>query len=146
MRRLPSLAAFLALVPLGLAVCPARAAETKIGYIDSHRILKEFRGTTDVQREFDKEVETWRKQAQDKKKEIEDLKVEIDKQSLILSDEAKKERETQVADKQREYEEFVQQTFGPGGKLEQRDAELTKPLVEKINKVLEKLGGRRITP
>jgi outer membrane protein len=126
---------------LSLSAPAVRAAEMKIGYIDSQKILRDFRGTTEVQRQFDKEVESWRRQSQEKKKEIDDLKTAFDKQSLMLSDEARQEKETEIAQREREYTQFVQDVFGPNGKLEQRNAELTKPLVERINKILEKLGA-----
>jgi outer membrane protein len=39
-----------------------------------------------------------------------------------------------------EYEQFMAETFGDDGLAAKRNQELTQPIVEKINKILEDLG------
>jgi len=123
-----------------LAVSLGMAAETKIGYIDSQRIFAEYKGAIEIQKQFDKEVENWRREAREKKKEIDNLKDELAKQTLMLSEEKRKERADLIRTKENEYERYIQEIFGPKGKLEQRNAELTKPIADKINVILEKIG------
>ena len=61
-------------------------------------------------------------------------------QSLLLSDAKKKEKQTEIEAKKEEYRKYFEQTFGPDGLLEKKNAELTKPLLDKINAALEKIA------
>jgi len=117
------------------------AQNLKLGYIDSMRIRQEYKGFTDAQAKYDKEVAEWQKQADQLSKEVSDLQNELESQKLLLSDEKRKEKEDQLQKKKNEYQQYVSQIFGPGGKAEQRNTELTKPLLDKINAVLEKIAN-----
>ncbi len=116
------------------------AQNLKLGYIDSIRIRQEFKGFSDAQAKYDKEVGEWQKKAEELSQEVEGLERELESQRLLLSDEKRKEKEDRLQKKRDEYQQYVNQIFGPGGKAEQRNVELTKPLLEKINIVLEKIA------
>ncbi len=115
-------------------------AEVKIGYIDSARIFAEYKGTADAQRTFDEEVVTWEAQAQKMKVELDSLSQEYERQSMMMSETKKTERQQEIMLKNQEYETFVQSVWGPQGKLANKNSELVAPIVEKINVILEKLG------
>ena len=112
----------------------------RIGYIDSMRLRTEYKEFTEAQVKFDKEVVEWEAQADSMKKEIDSLQTEFDKIKLILSEEKKKERENFLDEKNLAYNKFTEEIFAPGGKIEKRNAELTKPILDKINQVLEKVA------
>lgn len=115
-------------------------AEGKIGYIDSARIFAEYKGTEDAQRTFDSEVEGWEQQAQGLKTQLDSLEGEYQRQSLMLSETRKRERQQEILTKRQEYEAFVQSVWGPQGKLAVKNSELVQPIVEKINVILQRLG------
>ncbi len=119
----------------------ALAQGLKIGYIDSVRLRQEYKGFTDAQAKYDKEVAEWQKKADRLSKEVNDLQNELESQKLLLSDEKRREKEEELQKRRDEYQQYVNQIFGPGGKAEQRNVELTKPLLEKINAVLEKIAN-----
>lgn len=129
-----------ALVIGGALLAAPLMAEVKIGYIDSARIFAEYKGTADAQRTFDEEVVTWEAQAQTMKVELDSLDQEYERQSLMMSDAKKAERQQQILQKRQEYESFVQSVWGPQGRLATKNSELVAPIVEKINIILEKLG------
>jgi len=116
------------------------AQEYKIGYIDSERIFAEYPGTREAQDQFDRDVEAWRREAEQTEEELEAMRKELESQRLLLSQSALDEKERELTAKVSEYESFVQSVWGPTGKIAQRNAELTKPIVEKIRVVLDKLG------
>jgi outer membrane protein len=58
----------------------------------------------------------------------------------MLSGEKKAEKKLELDRKMAEYEQFMQETFGDDGLAARRNKELTQPIVEKINKILEELG------
>jgi outer membrane protein len=115
-------------------------AELKIGYINSERIFQEYEGTKEAQEKFNKEVAKWEQEATDRQKEMKDLKDQLEKQSLLLSAERKKEIENQLQTKMAEYQKFLQEKFGNEGEALKKNEDLTKPIVEKINVILEQIA------
>jgi len=118
----------------------AVSAEDKLGYVDSQRIFAEFPEYQDAQAKFDSDVEAWNAQADQMKKEVDELTQEIEGQSLILSSEKKKEREAYLKAKQDTLRQFLDATFGPEGKAERRMAELSKPIRDKVLAIIEKVA------
>lgn len=114
--------------------------EGRLGYIDSMRLRIEYKEFIEAQAKFDKEVMSWEAQADSMKKENDSLQAEFDNMELILSPEKKKEKEELLEKKKLAYHKFTEDIFAPGGKIEKRSAELTKPILDKINKVLEKIA------
>jgi outer membrane protein len=132
-------AALLSLAPLVPAV-PA-LAEVKLGYIDSARILVEFKGVEDAKRTFDQEVKNWEKQEEMLRSELDSLGGEYKSQELMLTESMKKEKQDVIRTKKSAYDEFVKSIWGPEGKLAQKNAELMKPIIDKVNAILERIGN-----
>ncbi len=124
----------------GLSPAPAAAEELKIGYINSLRIRDEFPEFAEAQTKFDKEVAEFQKQDQQKRMQLDSLIQAFETQSLLLSEAKKKEKQAEIETKKSEYRKFFEDTFGPEGVLEKKNAEMTKPLLDKINAVLEKIA------
>ncbi len=112
------------------------AADFKIGYINSDRLRTDYSAFQDAQAQFDKDVSTWEAEATKYEKEIIDMQSELEQQSLLLSEDKKRERQMLIQQKQKTYQQFLSEIFGTGGKAERRNAELTTPLLEKINTVI----------
>jgi len=115
-------------------------AELKIGFINSERIFAEYEGTKEAQEKFNKEVAKWEQEATERQKEMKDLKDQLEKQSLLLSSERKKELEDKLQAKMVEYQKFLQEKFGQEGEALKKNEDLTRPIVDKINKILEQIA------
>jgi len=116
------------------------AQDVKIGYIDSIKIFAEYKETQEAERLYRQEVEQWTAQKQRMEQEIVKLRDELQAQSLMLSEEKKAEKKLELDRKMAEYEQFMDETFGDDGLAARRNKELTQPIVEKINRILEDLG------
>jgi Skp family chaperone for outer membrane proteins len=114
--------------------------EGKIGYVDSMRLRTEFKEFTDAQAKFDQDVKAWEDEAAEMKKTLDSLEKDLEETSLILSEAKRKEKEDSLSAQEHRYQKFTNDVFGPGGKAEKRNAELTKPILDKINLVLEKIA------
>ncbi|MDH4223442.1 MAG: OmpH family outer membrane protein [candidate division Zixibacteria bacterium] len=123
-----------------LASVSAFPQEGKIGYMDSMKLRTDYKEFADAQAKFDQEVAKWQAETDSIKMELDSLETEFNKQSLLLSDEKKKEKESQLKQKKDSYTNHINQVFGPGGKMEKLNAELTKPILDKINIALEKIA------
>jgi outer membrane protein len=116
------------------------AQEIKFGYIDSQRIFMEFRETQEAERVYKKEVDQWKADAAAMEQEIARLQEELRAQSLMLSEEKQKEKKLELDKKLEDYQRFVAETFGEEGIAAQRNRELTQPIVDRINRILERMS------
>jgi len=62
-------------------------------------------------------VEKWQKDVEAQKRELEKLNEEFQAQSLILSEAKKREREEEIQRKRSNLDAFVQEIWGPSGKI-----------------------------
>jgi outer membrane protein len=137
MRKLTVIVLLLSFVTV--AAVPA-AAEIKIGYIDTVKIFANFRETIEAEEIYKKEVEAWKKQAEEMEAELARLREEIQSQSLMLSAEKLEEKKLVFDQKMADYQKYMQDIFGETGEAARRNKELTEPIVEKINGVIEKVA------
>lgn len=125
-----------------LIVVAAFGADFKVAYINSERLREEYDAFADAQAQFDKDVAEWETEAAEMEQELIDLQTELEQQALLLSEEKKQERMRLIQQKQEEYQQFLSEIFGTGGRAERRNAELTSPLLEKINVALVNVAER----
>jgi outer membrane protein len=116
------------------------AADIKIGYIDSVRILAEYDVAEDAQQTLDNELKAWEEEAEQMHQEVVAMANELESQRLMLSEAKLQEKDAELRQRQQEYERFVQSIWGQEGRAVQRNVELTRPIIEKINEVLARIG------
>jgi outer membrane protein len=127
-------------IPLLMVLASFSYAELKIGFINSEMILQQYQGTKDAEEKLKKEYSRWEQEATEKQKKMKEMKEQLDKQSLLLSAERKKEIESELERLYIEYNKFLQEKFGQQGDAAKKNDELLKPIVEKINVILEKIA------
>jgi len=102
--------------------------------------LQEYKGRKELEDKFNKILKEWEAEAKTKKQEIENLVSEFENQSLMLSDEAKERKRQEIAQKQQEYEQFVQDVWGANGRAVQKNQEIMKPFTEKVMSIVNRIG------
>lgn len=117
-----------------------RAAEVKLGYIDTVKIFANFKETVEAEEVYKKEVEGWKKRAEEMEAELAQLRENIQSQSLMLSEEKLNEKKAEFDLKARDYQKYMKDIFGETGEAAKRNQELTEPIVEKINAVIAKMA------
>ncbi len=125
---------------MGATAHSALAQAAKIGYIDSIKIFAESTEAQEAERLYRREVDQWTAQKEAKERQIVQLQEELAAQSLMLSEEKKKEKQLELQRQMGEFEQFMAETFGNDGLAARRNKELTQPIVEKINRILETLA------
>lgn len=135
-----SIIAVLAVCMLAGTAVPAFAQEIKIGYIDTVKIFANFKETVEAEEIYKKEVDAWKKQAEEMEAELAKMREEIQSQSLMLSAEKLEEKRLVFDQKMKDYQKYMQDIFGENGEAARRNKELTEPIVEKINGVIEKVA------
>jgi len=131
----------LTLLILGAALS-LHAAETplRIAVIDSKALFDGYKGTKEAQDKYDKQVAVWEQDVADRQKELATLKDKFEKQSLMLSDEKKKDLQTQFMTKQADLQKLVQNLYGKDGWVVKKNEEFTGPIIQKIRVVAQQVA------
>jgi len=128
------------LLAASLAV-PSRAADTRIGFIDSAKIFRDYKLAQEAQQQFDRQVQNWRNEAAEKEKVVTQLRAEVRDQAPILSALKRQEKEEALQKAIQEYETFIQDIWGPSGRAQQENERTTRQVVDQIRAVVEKLAA-----
>jgi outer membrane protein len=123
------------------AVSTAKAAD--IAVVDYQLIFDRYEGTADAQRTLDREIKEWEQEAKALRDSVASLQSELESQRLMLSDERLREKEEQLRAKKAEYETFAESVFGVDGRAAKRNAELVRPIAEKLLAVIAEIGRER---
>lgn len=134
-------AAALAAILLGAGA--ARAADLRLGYIDSARIFLEYKDAQEAQQRFDRLVTGWRDEALEKEKAVQQLRQEVRDQSPILSAMRRQEKEAALQRAISEYDAFIQDVWGPSGRAATENERATGEIVQRIRLAVEKVASQK---
>ncbi len=135
--------ALLAIVLCATVVAGSAAGDLNIVFVNSEVVLQEYKAVKGVMETFNRDVQGWNEEAQRQKSELERMQKEFASQGLMLSDERRQEKEMDYQRRLGEYEQFVQSIWGPDGLVEQRNEELLRPIINKIQAKLVMLAEER---
>jgi outer membrane protein len=131
-----------AMALLAAAVLSFGGVDLKLAHVDSKLIFDKYTETKKAQKEYDKQVAKWEQDAAAKQKDLLEMKERLEKQSLMLSEEKKKEMEAQFLKKKSEYEQFVQKIYGKEGELFHKNQEISDPIIQKIKKTIQDVANQ----
>jgi outer membrane protein len=114
----------------------------KFGYVESQRVLQNFQEWVDSQNKLQEIRDGYQAEYDNMVKQLEQMMAEIQSQSLLLSEEKKQQKLKEVQDRQLTIERFKYEKLGPEGEYYKKNLELTKPIIDKINKVIQDIGER----
>jgi len=116
-------------------------AQLKIGYVDSQKILAQYQEAIDAQNQLEQIRNQYQAEYETKVREYQELAQEIESQSLLLSEEKKKEKLRDLQNKATEIDKYKYEKLNPeGGEFFRKNQELFKPIIDKINNVINKVG------
>ena len=116
---------------------PAWSAEIKIGLVDIQRAINESLAGKDAKKALTKEAEKFKKQVQDKQKELQTLKESLEKQSMMLSQEAKANKEKEYQAKLRDFQRWGQDSQN---EINSKRVEMERNISISLQKVIKKVG------
>ncbi|WP_031479166.1 OmpH family outer membrane protein [Maridesulfovibrio frigidus] len=112
----------------------AFAATQKIGVASMGKLIKESEAGQAAQKQMEKKFESSKVKLQSKQKELEALKQSLQKQSLVLSLEAKQDKELEFKRKVRDYQDLAQATQR---KMQAEEQKVGTPVLEIIKKAVD---------
>ena len=135
--RASSIALATSLVVVGIAGGQASQpapAPAKIGYINSAQLLAQAPGRAEAEAQFDREVGVYRQQIQRMDDSLRTLMAAFDKDAPKLDSATRETRRTSIGQKEIEYQ---QRARGLDSTMQARQAQLVKPIMERVQKVIE---------
>jgi outer membrane protein len=130
----------IAILILSLFLFGVVNAQNKIGYVDSQRILQELPEYKDALKKLEDEYGKWQQEFAVMQKDFEEKRQQYESQKLLLSDEKKNQKEKELQDLLVKIQQYQQDKLGPTGEYYQKNSELSKPIIEKIQAAINKVA------
>jgi outer membrane protein len=114
----------------------------KYGYIDSDYILENMPEYAEAKDKLDNFADRWRKEVEDRYKEIQKRKEEFLRVEAILPEEERNKRRQEIELAENETRELQQLRFGVNGDLFAKRKELIEPIQDKVFDALSQVASR----
>ncbi len=108
------------------------ASAQKFGYMDSDFILSKMPEYGKAQAEIEQLSAAWQKEIEEMQKKVETSYSSYQAEQVLLTEEMKQERLTDIRKKETEVKEYQKKVFGFGGLFFLKKQELIKPLQDKV--------------
>ena len=116
----------------------AWAADLKIAYIDIQRAINECNAGKEAKKTITKEVEKFQRLIADRQKELQTMKESFEKQALMLTPDARANKEKEYQNKLREFQRWGEDSQN---ELNQKRIEMERNISIALVKVIQKLGA-----
>ena len=115
----------------------------RIAYIDSDFILSKMPEYTEANNELKKRTADWEAVIERKKKEVKDLKDQLNVERPLLTQQLIDEKEEDIQIIEKELLDFQQEKFGKDGDYFKQKLNLAKPLQDQISTIVEDIAKRK---
>ncbi|NCC23784.1 MAG: OmpH family outer membrane protein [Deltaproteobacteria bacterium] len=129
----------LAVTMITLGSAQTWAAELKIGTIDMQQVISVSEPGVEAMDVLREKFEDMKKDIDKQQKDLEDLRESLQKQNLVLSQEAKEDKELEFKRRVRDFQDSYQ---AYQRKIKQEEEKLSKPVIEELAKIIEEFGRK----
>lgn len=112
----------------------------KFAYIDSEYILDQMPEYKSAQKKLDELADQWQKDIEKRLADIDKMYKDYQAEQVLLTEEQKQKKQSDIIAKEKELKEFQKQKFGTEGELFKKRQELIKPIQDKIFDAVQKLA------
>lgn len=114
------------------------AADLKVAYVDVQRAINECNAGKEAKKTITKEMERVQHLVVDKQKELQTMKESLEKQTLMLTPEAKVAKEKEFQNKVRDYQRWADDNQK---ELQQKTQDMERQISAGLIKVIQKIGA-----
>src|SRR4051812_26522818 len=114
----------------------ATAAPVKIAYINSALLLQQAPGRAEAEAQFDREVGVYRQQIQRMDDSLRNMMAAFDRDSPKLDSATRESRRTTISQREADYQGRAR---GLDSTMQARQAQLVKPIMERVQAVIESI-------
>jgi outer membrane protein len=112
----------------------------KFAYVNSEYILDNISEYKAAQQKLDDVSLQWQKEIEAKYSEIDKLYKSFQAEQILLTEDMKKKRESEIISKEKEVKEYQKSKFGFEGELFKKKQELVKPIQDKVYAAVKNLA------
>ena len=115
----------------------------KVAIVDINQVLAALPDYKRAQDDLDKIAQRWRSEIAQQQDAIKGLYNKYQAEQVLLSDDARKQREDEIMNREKEVREAQRVKFGPEGELFKKRQEFVKPIQDKVYSAIEKFAVDR---
>lgn len=130
---------FIALLLLVLAPVQAQ----KYACVNTDYIMRNMPEYSQALNKINKYIEEWQQELQNKQQEVDELRQQYQQEAYLLPDNLKQRRQDEIHNKETELRALQRQRFGTEGDLEQKRAELLKPVQDRVYNAIERVAREK---
>ncbi len=125
---------------MAVSVASAQAAATRVAFVDVQKVLVRSVAGLAAREQLERESAPIKKDLEGRRGEIEKLRDELEKKGMLLSADAKREKEETLQRKVRDFRRFADD----GEKeLQRKEQLLTQRLLQELTGLIERYGKER---
>lgn len=129
------------LVVAAMVLCsvPALASNVKIGYVDLQKALNESVAGKAAKATISAKYAKYQQELKAREKKLTAMKDELQKQSLLLSQDARDDKQQEYQNKVRDFQRFAKDAQDD---LKQKDADFTQRIIQQLVAIAQKVGKK----
>ena len=128
----------LAIMCFSLSVEAQRGA--RIGYIDMEYILESVPEYQEASTQLEGKVQRWKKDIEKLNNEIEQMKLDLSNEQVLLTKELIEERDEEIKILEEEMLKYQQDRFGPNGDLDIQRRQLVQPIQDQVFNIVQEIA------
>lgn len=115
----------------------------RIGYIDMEYILESVPEYKEASIQLEGKVQRWKQDIEKKQKEIDQMKLNLANERVLLTKELIDEREEEIKIKEDEMLQYQQDRFGPNGDLMIQRRQLVQPIQDQVFNIVQEIAENK---
>ena len=115
----------------------------RVAIVDVASILEELSDYQNAQKELDKVSAAWQQEIAQEYDKIKSMYNKYQAEQVLLSDEARAQKEDEIVKKEQEVRELQKRRFGPEGDLFRKRQELVSPIQDKVFAAIEEYATNK---
>lgn len=120
---------------------PAKAQ--KYACVNTEYILHNMPEYNQALNKINRYVEEWQQELSNKQQELDELRQQFQQEAYLLPDNLKQRRQDEIHNRETELRSLQHQRFAAGGDLDQKRAELMKPVQDRIYNAIERVAREK---
>ncbi len=115
----------------------------RIGYIDMEYILESVPEYREATTQLEGKVQRWKQDLEKSQKEVDQMKLNLANEKILLTPELIEEREEDIKIKEDEILQYQQARFGPNGDLMIQRRQLVQPIQDQVFNIVQEIAENK---
>ena len=125
-----------------VALIPAMQAQ-KYACVNTDYIMRHVPEYNQALNKLNKYIGEWKAELETKQQEVDELRERYQQEAYLLPDNLKQRRQDEIHNKESELRALQRQRFSAGGDLDQKRAELMKPVQDRVYNAIERIAREK---